>query len=80
MDLAINREGGAHNMQPDSLRQSCYMRGLNPTNLSNEEMIEYLRKWVLVSSVVDGESVSLYLHLPILLAYNHPNNWVLKNN
>lgn len=77
MDLAINREGGAHNMPSEALRHSCFLRGLNPTNLSDDEMIEYLRKWVMISEVVDGESVSLYLHLPILLAYNHPNNWVL---
>lgn len=77
MDLAINREAGAHNMSTEALRQSCFMRGLNPTYLSNEEMIEFLRKWILVSTVVDGESISLYLHLPILLAYNHPNNWTL---
>lgn len=77
MDLAINREGGSHNMPTEALRQSCFMRGLNPTNLTNEDMIEYLRKWILVSSNIDGASVSLYLHLPILLAYNHPNNWVL---
>uniref|UniRef100_A0A336KLY7 CSON006735 protein n=1 Tax=Culicoides sonorensis TaxID=179676 RepID=A0A336KLY7_CULSO len=77
MDLAINREGGAHNMTTEALRHSCYLRGLNPTNLSDEEMKQYLTKWVQVSEVVDGDSVSLYLHLPILLAYNHPNNWKL---
>lgn len=77
MDLAIKREGGVHNMSVESLRHSCYLRGLNPLNLSNEEMIEWLQQWVEVSLVVDGDDVSLYLHLPILLGYNHPNNWVL---
>ncbi|XP_063701381.1 LETM1 domain-containing protein 1 [Culicoides brevitarsis] len=77
MDLAIDREGGAHNMNEDSLRHSCFLRGLNPTNLTKEEMTDYLKKWVLVSNEVDGECVSLYLHLPIFLAYNHPNNWKL---
>ncbi|KAH8256996.1 hypothetical protein KR038_001082 [Drosophila bunnanda] len=75
MDQAINREGGVHNLTPASLRYSCYLRGLNPDGLSNEEMIEWLRKWVKVSTSIQGEHITLFLHLPILLGYNHPNNW-----
>lgn len=63
MDLAINREGGAHNMSEESLRQSCFMRGLNPSNLSKEEMVDYLKKWVLVSSKVDSETFAYFVGL-----------------
>lgn len=80
MDLAIKREGGVHNMPVDALRMACFLRGLNPTNLSNEAMIDWLRSWVAVSIKVDRSNVSLFLHLPILIAYNHPNNWKLTHN
>ncbi|KAH8322192.1 hypothetical protein KR059_007174 [Drosophila kikkawai] len=75
MDQAITREGGVHNLTPTALRYSCYLRGLNPDGISNEEMIEWLRKWVKVSTSIQGEHITLFLHLPILLGYNHPNNW-----
>ncbi|XP_060654631.1 LETM1 domain-containing protein 1 isoform X1 [Drosophila nasuta] len=75
MDLAINREGGVHNLRTDAMRYCCYLRGLNPDNLSREEMIEWLRNWVKVSTSIQGEHITLFLHLPILLGYNHPRNW-----
>lgn len=75
MDQAITREGGVHNLPLPALRYSCYLRGLNPESLSNEEMIEWLRNWVKVSTSIQGEHITLFLHLPILLGYNHPSNW-----
>lgn len=77
MDMAIKREGGVHNMPIESLKHACFLRGLNATNLSAESMIEWLQEWVKVSLVVNEDSISLLLHLPILLTYNHPNNWIL---
>lgn len=77
MDLAIKREGGVHNMSTEALQKACFLRGLNPTNLSTECLIEWLKEWVKVSSVVNETNVSLFLHLPILISYNHPNNWHL---
>lgn len=79
MDLAIKNEGGVHNMASDALRYSCYMRGLNPTGLTNEELVEWLREWITVSLRIGTENISLYLHLPLLLTYNHPNNWRLSH-
>lgn len=79
MDLAIKLEGGVHNMPTDALRHSCFLRGLNPSNLRNEEMIQWLREWMKVSEKIETENISLYLHLPILLSYNHPNNWKLTH-
>ncbi|XP_055706750.1 LETM1 domain-containing protein 1 [Phlebotomus papatasi] len=79
MDRAIKHEGGVHNMQPDALKHACFLRGLNPTNLSNDHMIEWLRDWVTVSLAVDTDTMSLFFHLPILIAYNHPNNWKLTH-
>ncbi|XP_059615802.1 LETM1 domain-containing protein 1 [Phlebotomus argentipes] len=79
MDRAIKHEGGVHNMSPDALKHACFLRGLNPTLLSNEQMIEWLREWVTVSLAVDTDTMSLFLHLPILIAYNHPNNWRLTH-
>ncbi|CRK95744.1 CLUMA_CG009201, isoform A [Clunio marinus] len=80
IDLAIKSEGGVHNLTTDALRYSCYLRGLNPSNLRNEEMIEWLRDWIKISLTIRYENVSLYVHLPILLSYNHPNNWKLTHN
>lgn len=77
MDLAIKREGGVHNMPQESLRNSCNLRGLNTRNLSNENMVSWLEDWVKVSLEVDGSNISMFLHLPILIGYNHPNNWKL---
>lgn len=77
MDLAIRREGGVHNMHPDALKKACYIRGLNPINMSSDGMIEWLQGWVEVSLDLEEQHNSLLLHLPILLGYNHPNNWQL---
>lgn len=78
MDLAIKREGGVHNMPIESLKHACFIRGLNATNLSAESMIAWLNDWVKVSLIINQDNISLFLHLPILLSYNHPNNWILK--
>ncbi|KAM7356945.1 LETM1 domain-containing protein 1 [Cochliomyia hominivorax] len=77
MDLAIGREGGVHNMPLESLRNACYIRGLNPVDLSTEEMVEWLREWIQVSNAIRAEHLTLFLHLPLFLGYNHPNNWKL---
>lgn len=79
MDLAIRNEGGEHNLPIEALRLSCYLRGMNPVNLQNEEMIKFLRAWLQVSLDIGTDYNSLYLHLPILLTYNHPNNWRLTH-
>jgi LETM1-like protein len=79
MDLAIKCEGGVHNLPIDALRRACYHRGLNAMHLSSEEMIEWLREWLNVALEIKTENVSLYLHLPILFTYNHPNNWRLTH-
>ncbi|XP_023013478.1 LETM1 domain-containing protein 1 isoform X2 [Leptinotarsa decemlineata] len=77
MDKAIMREGGVHNLPIEAMRKSCYIRGLNPTTLSKEEMIKWLTDWIQLSSHIDKECYSLLLHAPILLGYNKPSNWVL---
>ncbi|CAD7002752.1 unnamed protein product [Ceratitis capitata] len=77
MDQAILREGHVHNMHPDDIRRSCYIRGLNPINLSTEEMITWLRNWIKISTSLEEQHISMFLYLPVLLGYNHPNNWHL---
>lgn len=78
MDRAIVREGGVQNMSIDALRNSCFIRGLNAANMSNEDLTQWLQSWVDVSiTAVDRTNFLLLLHLPILLGYNHPNNWHL---
>lgn len=79
MDLAIKREGGVHNMPVESLKHACFVRGLNATNLSTESMIDWLNEWVKVSLVVNQDNISMFLHLPVMLSYNHPNNWILTH-
>lgn len=77
MDLAIVREGGPSALSTEALRECCFMRGLNASNLSNDELIKWLEQWIQVSKIIVPENFSLFLHLPILLTYNHPNNWKL---
>lgn len=77
MDIAIDREGGPASLSTEALRNCCFMRGLNASNLSNDELVRWLDQWVQVSKNIDTQNFSLYLHLPVLIAYNHPNNWKL---
>lgn len=80
MDLAIEREGGAATLPIEGLRYCCYLRGLNPSNMSQSDMVEWLNNWVKVSLIVNGSNISLFLHLPILIGYNHPSNWQLLHS
>lgn len=77
IDMAIKREGGTRNLTTETLRDSCFMRGLNASNMNNDELIKFLDDWIAVSSHIDANNFSLFLHLSILLTYNHPNNWKL---
>ncbi|XP_068207128.1 LETM1 domain-containing protein 1 isoform X2 [Palaemon carinicauda] len=69
--------------QPFHLRRiramhvSLFLRGVNPTNMSTKSMTDFLERWLTVSREIDSSSYSLLLHLPILLAYNQPTNFVL---
>ena len=71
IDLAILREG-LNTLNDDSLQSCCRFRGLNidPT-LSRDEMMTYLRNWLEISKALDRDHISLLLHLPVLLGYNH---------
>lgn len=77
MDMAIEREGGPSQLSTEALRFCCYMRGLNASNLNNDELVKWLELWIQVSKVIDENNFSLLLHLPLFLTYNHPNNWKL---
>ncbi len=81
IDRALAREGGPRSLSDLELNKACFRRGLNSTDLSREDMEEYLCKWLEVSSVLDHKSASLLLHLPVLLGYNKttrfrkPKSW-----
>ncbi|OAD58254.1 LETM1 domain-containing protein 1 [Eufriesea mexicana] len=77
MDESIQKEGGTIAMSNDAIRWALSFRGLNPANMSIECMRNWLEKWLTVSNIVEDETLSLLLHCPILLAYNHPTNWIL---
>lgn len=77
MDKAIVREGGVENLNMESLRNACLIRGLNGMHLTNQDMKEWLQNWIQVSQHVDKTCYSLILHCPIFFAYNHSQNWVL---
>ncbi|XP_014220515.1 LETM1 domain-containing protein 1 [Trichogramma pretiosum] len=77
MDAAIQREGGPSMLSYDAIRWALSFRGLNPVNMSLDSMQSWLDQWLLISSKVDADSISLLLHCPILLAYNHETNWTL---
>ncbi|KAK3912772.1 LETM1 domain-containing protein 1 [Frankliniella fusca] len=77
IDLAILREGGVETLNQDEMRSACFLRGLNPVNMRNEDMCAWLAQWVKISTQLDETSLSLLLHCPVLLAYNKPSNWAL---
>ncbi|XP_047351328.1 LETM1 domain-containing protein 1 [Vespa velutina] len=74
MDNAIVKEGGVDNMSIESLCWALSFRGLNPVNMSMESMKDWLEQWLKLSASVDNSTLSLLLHSPIFLAYNHSNN------
>ena len=76
IDLAICREGGPEALSVDDLKLSCHIRGLNVDGLSDEDMVDYLKQWLEVSSNLSPQTMSLLLHAPILLGYNHKNRLV----
>ncbi|GFR78193.1 LETM1 domain-containing protein [Elysia marginata] len=59
--------------------QACMWRGLNPQGLEMQKKVDYLHSWTAVSSVIHEPSVSLLLHLPVLLSYTKPSNRELLN-
>ncbi|XP_012269064.2 LETM1 domain-containing protein 1 isoform X1 [Athalia rosae] len=77
MDNAIEMGGGVNKIPTDTLRWALFFRGLNAVNMSTEDMRQWLNKWLTVSSKVEKQNISLLLHCPILLAYNHETNWTL---
>lgn len=74
MDGAIVRDGGVINISEKSLSWALSFRGLNPVNMSVPNMRNWLEKWIMLSSSIDESKLSLLLHGPIILAYNHINN------
>lgn len=78
-DRAMVREG-FDQMTSWELEKACYNRGLNPTGLSTEEQIDYLKTWTSITMQLDETTLSLLLHCPILLAYNHPSNTKLMTD
>ncbi|XP_011168767.1 LETM1 domain-containing protein 1 [Solenopsis invicta] len=80
MDRAIVREGGVKEMSNEAMRWALSFRGVNPANMSIESMRNWLEQWLIVSALVDQNNISLLLHSPILLAYNHSTNWILIYN
>ncbi|KZC10598.1 PREDICTED: LETM1 domain-containing protein 1 [Dufourea novaeangliae] len=77
MDEAIQKEGGVTEMSNDAICWALSFRGLSPANMSIENMRKWLDQWLIISNTVKKNTISLLLHSPILLAYNHPNNWIL---
>lgn len=78
MDAAILREGGVQKLTEEELREACFLRGLNAADISIDDLNHWLEQWLQITKlIVKSEYMSLYLHLPILLTYNHPNNWKL---
>jgi len=77
MDEAIMREGGVNKLSQNQLYQCLFLRGISPTNMRAETMIQKMEEWLTVSKEIDKDTYSLLLHLPIFLAYNEPTNLIL---
>jgi len=76
MDMCLMRDG-IFNLDTAELKTACFLRGLNAANTSHDDMVEFIQQWLSISSTIQPHSYALLLHLPILLAYNNPNNWAL---
>lgn len=72
--MAIEREG-MNSININDLRYICFVRGLNARHLSQEELVKYLTTWLAITTKLDSSAVSLLLHLPILIGYNHPSRF-----
>lgn len=79
MDRAILKEGGVSSLSHDDVRMACFFRGLNPTNMNADETVSWLTEWLKQTAHTPKDCSSFILHLPILMAYNHPSNWVLSH-
>ena len=73
IDAAIAREGGPPALDEMHLFHACHLRGLNVKEQPKQDLIEYLQSWLDVSEKLDVGSMSMLLHLPILIGYNHPS-------
>ncbi len=73
IDMAIAREGGPDALALPELKKSCHLRGLNVQDQDEKVMRLYLKQWMAITSRLDTASMSMLLHLPILLGYNHPS-------
>lgn len=75
VDVTLKKDG-VEALSDDELNEACLRRGLLPHSLSRIKKMEFIHQWLLVQSAISngGTSPSLYLHLPIFLAYCHPAN------
>ncbi|XP_065200065.1 LETM1 domain-containing protein 1-like [Planococcus citri] len=70
MDKKIIERGGPKALSTELRSKICYMRGVDSMNMSPEEQIDYLQKWIKLNAKIDMSNYSLLLHTPILLGYN----------
>ncbi|CAL1536333.1 unnamed protein product [Lymnaea stagnalis] len=73
IDSAMSREG-THSMTDEEVDRACCWRGLNPHGMWRQEKVQYLENWTQISQVIHEQSISLLLHLPVLLSYCEPSN------
>ena len=69
IDRAILRE--EFHMDNMELARACNLRGLNVASLNDDQLYEYLEKWIEITEKLTIYQMSMFLHLPILLGYNH---------
>ncbi|OQR71038.1 LETM1 domain-containing protein 1-like [Tropilaelaps mercedesae] len=74
-DRALVREGSLKTLTDLDIAQCCLMRGFNPFGCSRTEAEEFLDKWLTLSLQLKDRELSLLLHTPIFLAYNHRNSF-----
>ncbi|XP_011496500.1 PREDICTED: LETM1 domain-containing protein 1 isoform X2 [Ceratosolen solmsi marchali] len=73
-DIAIKREGGVTKLSENTIQWALLFRGINPVNMSINNMQMWLNEWIKISSQISKENISLLLHCPILLFYNYQKN------
>nr|XP_022327805.1 uncharacterized protein LOC111127084 [Crassostrea virginica] len=60
------------------LKWFCFKHGVNPTEMSRTEQVNFINTWTGFSKLVNETHMPLLLHGVVFLGYNHPSNTKLR--
>lgn len=71
LDKALDALGHGQ-LSDEEIEQACYLRGINPSSLSQSQCREWLLQWLQLSTPLKESETSLLLHNMVLLSVNYP--------